>query len=111
MGHARALLPLARSLQKEAAEHIVLHGLSVRETEQLVRRLQQSEENGAGAGSGSGSKNKNRASDPNIRELQDNLSARLGAKVAIQHHTTGQGRLVIHYHSVAELDGILEHLK
>ena len=102
MGHARALLALDADLQREAAQQIALRGLSVRETEELVRRLQSAPPAG---------KPRKPAVDPDIRSLQDDLSARLGAKVSIIHSSSGKGRLVIQYHSLDELDGILNRVK
>jgi ParB family chromosome partitioning protein len=50
------------------------------------------------------------AVDPNIRRLQDDLSEKLGAAVAIEHAQNGKGRLVVKYNSLDELDGILTHI-
>jgi ParB family transcriptional regulator, chromosome partitioning protein len=103
MGHARALLGLPqRRQQVEVATLVVRKSLSVRETEALVRRLGQPQrERAAGADA---------AVDPNIRRLQDDLSEKLGATVAIEHSETGKGRLVVRYNSLDELDGILTHI-
>lgn len=103
MGHARALLGLsgARS-QAAAAADIVARGLSVRQTEALVKQLQAGGSTGKPAGTPSQS--------ADIRRLQDDLSGKLGAKVAIQHTAGGKGKLVISYNSVDELDGILGHI-
>ena len=101
MGHARALLPLTPALQREAAHQITMRGLSVRETEDLVRRLQ----------SQPGERKASKALDPNVRGLQDDLSQRLGARVSVRHNASGKGRLVIHYNTLDELDGILNHVK
>jgi ParB family chromosome partitioning protein len=101
MGHARALLPLTPVLQREAARQILLRGLSVRETEALVRRLQNE----------SAAKSEKKILDPNIRVLQEDLSERLGAKVSVQHNATGKGRLVVHYNTLEELEGIIGHMK
>ncbi len=101
MGHARALLSLSPALQREAAQQVLLRGLSVRETEDLARRLQQV----AGASLPA------KPLDPNIRLLQDNLSERLGARVRLQHGTSGKGCVVIHYNTLDELDGILSRVK
>jgi ParB family chromosome partitioning protein len=105
MGHARALLGLsgARS-QFDAARQVVSRGLSVRDTEALVRRLQSGK-------SASTKKGGDTVIDPDIRRLQDDLADKLCAKVAIQHSAKGKGKLVISYNSVDELDGILAHLK
>lgn len=105
MGHARALLGLKGSDQSEAARLVVARGLSVRETERLVRRLQQREESAAA------SPRPKRTQDPNVRELQNELSERLGARVEIQPTSRGSGKLLISYNSLEELDGILAHIK
>ncbi len=104
MGHARALLGLQGAAQIDVAQQIVARGLSVRETERLIRRYQ------AEAAEPSDSAAPP-APDPNIRRLQDDLAERLGARVAIQHGNKGTGRLVINYNSLDELDGILAHIR
>ncbi len=100
MGHARAILTLESLKQTEAARTIVAKGLSVRQTEALVRRLQQEKLTTGDV-----------RLDPDIKVLQDDLSDKLGAPVLIQHTAKGKGRLVIRYGSLDELDGILEHIK
>jgi ParB family chromosome partitioning protein len=101
MGHARALLALGhRKQQIEIAALIAKKGLSVRETEALVRRLQQP----AAAADAE-------TADPNVSRLQQELSEKLGARVAIQHSTAGKGRLIVSYNSLDELDGILAHIQ
>lgn len=100
MGHARAILTLDTVKQTDAARAIVAKGLSVRQTEALVRRLQQ-EKMATG----------DTKIDPDIKLLQDDLSDKLGAPVMIQHSAKGKGRLVIRYSSLDELDGILDHIK
>jgi len=102
MGHARALLGLEGSEQSMAARTVVGKGLTVRQTEALVRRLQQKGKNPTATP---------RTLDPNVRSLQDDLSQRLGAPVAIRHSARGRGQLVITYNSLDELDGILGHIK
>jgi len=101
MGHARALLPLPPALQQELARQVARRGLSVRETEAWVKRLQ----------SGPATPSANRAPDPDIRNLQEDLSARLGTRVLVRHGASGKGRLVIHYNTLDELDGILNRVK
>ena len=103
MGHARALLGLKGGAQSDAARQVVGRGLSVRETEKLVRRLQGVETQPA--------KPEPPREDPNVRRLQDDLSERLGARVKIQQSGRGKGKLVIAYNSLDELDGILEHIQ
>jgi len=102
MGHARALLGLEGSEQSMAARTVVGKDLTVRQTEALVRRLQQKGKNPTATP---------RTLDPNVRSLQDDLSQRLGAPVAIRHSARGRGQLVLTYNSLDELDGILGHIK
>jgi ParB family chromosome partitioning protein len=104
MGHARALLALSnRRQQVEVALLIVKRGLSVRDAEGLVRRLQHPA-SGAAQGNAAGG-------DPNVLRLEQELADKLGAKVAIQHSTGGKGKLVVSYNSLDELDGILAHIQ
>ena len=102
MGHARALLALIRHDQIEVAQLVVNRGLSVRETELLVKKTL-AQQTGA-------RKAQPTAVDPDIQRLENNLSEKLGAAVKIKPGKKGSGQLVIHFHSSAELDGILEHL-
>jgi len=101
MGHARALLGLKGPMQSQVAQTVVQRGLSVRETERLVNKLQegQAEETGE------------TPVDPNIRRLEEDLSEKLGAQVNIRHGRKGQGMVVIRYYDVDELEGILAHIK
>jgi ParB family transcriptional regulator, chromosome partitioning protein len=102
MGHARALLALSnRKQQIEIAMLVVKRGLSVRDTEGLVRRLQQSPASKVDEAP---------IGDPNVNRLEQELADKLGAKVAIQHSSGGKGRLVVSYNSLDELDGILAHI-
>ena len=101
MGHARALLGLDGNAQSHAARSVVGKGLSVRQTEALVRNLLAKKDE----------PEKQEHIDPNIRHLQDDLSQRLGARVQIQHSAKGKGKLVLAYNSLDELDGILSHIK
>ncbi|MES2675560.1 MAG: ParB/RepB/Spo0J family partition protein [Pseudomonadota bacterium] len=101
MGHARSLLTLEPAVQREIARQIVAKGLSVRQTEALVRVYQEG-------------KNKTKpvaAPSVDIRRLEERLSEKLGAGVAIQHSPKGKGKLVISYNSLDELDGILNHIQ
>lgn len=101
MGHARALLTLEGVRQSEAANDVVTRGFSVRQTEEWVRRLQSTPKL-------STEKTK---SDPNIVALQNELSEKLAASVVIRHRTKGKGMLIIHYHDLDELEGILEKIR
>jgi len=102
MGHARALLGLSGSLQSEIARKVVAKGMSVRETEQWVRRL---------LTAGPQRKSNVKTLDPDVRRLQDDLSAKLGANVTIQHAVSGKGKLIVQYNNLDELEGILAHIK
>jgi ParB family chromosome partitioning protein len=102
MGHARAILGLKGAQQSDAAAKVVRSGLSVRETEKLVRRLQGLDAKPAPVAE--------KLVDPNIRSLEQQLSDKLGAIVKLQSGARGKGRLVINYNSLEELDGILEHI-
>ena len=102
MGHARALLGLTvRRQQIEVADLVAKKGLSVRDTEALVRRLiapaavQKSDSPGV---------------DPDIHRLERELADKLGAKVAFQHGASGKGKLVVTYNTLDELEGILSHI-
>tara|TARA_B110000858_G_scaffold89247_1_gene103105 strand:- start:21251 stop:22162 length:912 start_codon:yes stop_codon:yes gene_type:complete len=103
MGHARALLSLPDIQQSEAARSVVGKGLSVRQTESLVRRLIAE----AGSNNSAGT---SKMVDPDIKNLEENLAEKLGAKVMIQHTAKGKGKLVLKYNSLDELDGILSHI-
>ena len=101
MGHARALLALIRHDQIEIGKLVVNRGLSVRETELLVKRTLAAETT---------VKTRPKAADPDIKRLENRISEKLGAGVKIKPGKKGSGQLVISFHSAAELDGILEHL-
>jgi ParB family transcriptional regulator, chromosome partitioning protein len=102
MGHARALLGLPEpKAQAAAAREVIAKGLSVRETEKLVKRLQSPSAKPAAPAS----------RDPDIRRLEAEIAEKLGAQVAVQHATGGRGKLVISYNSLDELDGILAHIR
>ena len=108
MGHARALLALTnRRQQAEVGALAARNGLSVRETEALVRKILQP----PGGSGGDGRDTASQQTDPNITRLQDDLSDKLGAKVLIQHGSGGKGKLVVAYNSLDELDGILAHIQ
>ncbi|WP_035054828.1 ParB/RepB/Spo0J family partition protein [Andreprevotia chitinilytica] len=100
MGHARALLPLDMLPQLDAAKTIALKGLSVREAEALVKKIQE----------GPALKAEKRV-DPDVRRLEEEVSERLGARVAIKTGAKGAGRVTIDYASLDELDRLLTLLK
>jgi ParB family transcriptional regulator, chromosome partitioning protein len=100
MGHARALLSLDAAKQIAAAQKIAREGLTVRAAEKLVKDAQTEPKPQAP-----------KVVDKDTIRLQDQLTAKLGAKVVIEHKDNGAGKLVISYTSLEELDGILEQLK
>ena len=104
MGHARAMLAISNPVQQlDAARQVVKKGLSVRETERLVKRMLE-------AGDKKPAKPEASA-DGDIRRLETDVSEKLGAKVRLQHTKKGSGKIVISYNSLDELDGILKHIK
>lgn len=102
MGHARALLGLEGTQQLEAARTTVAKGMTVRQTEALVRRLLQQQ---------TADPVKEHRVDSDIKRLQDKLSDQVGVPVSIQHNVKGKGRLILKYNSLDELEGILDHIK
>ncbi|MCY4328981.1 MAG: ParB/RepB/Spo0J family partition protein [Endozoicomonadaceae bacterium] len=103
MGHARALLSLSEQQQTDAANLVVSKGLSVRQTEALVRKIQEQKQ-----------QPKNIAAfnrDPDVRKLEEDLSSQIGAKVEIKQMSKSKGKLIINYQTLDELDGILQHIK
>ena len=100
MGHARALLALSGHAQVALAREAAEKQWSVRETEAAVRRALSAPKAQPTA-----------RPDPNIDQLQRDLSERLAASVAIQHKRGGKGQLVIRYGSLDELDGILARIR
>ncbi|MEW5250359.1 ParB/RepB/Spo0J family partition protein [Microbulbifer sp. 2201CG32-9] len=101
LGHAKALLGLAGETQRAAARQVVDRGLTVRQTEALVRRLQRQSQVPPAPAAGE---------NADIRRLSERLSEKVGVPVAIDHKDSGGGRLVLKYSSLDELDGILAHL-
>ena len=103
LGHAKCLLALSGNTQVMAGREIAANSMSVRQTETLVKRIHLS-----------GSVmpvEKTKQADPDILRIQQELSEKVGAPVKIQHSSKGSGNLVIKYHSVDELEGILAHIK
>ncbi|MDJ0832173.1 MAG: ParB/RepB/Spo0J family partition protein [Gammaproteobacteria bacterium] len=100
MGHARALLALAEHDQPQLAKVVVNRGLSVRETEALIKKHLAPHK----------PKAEQAAPDPNIQRLEQQISDNLCAQVKIKTGKKGAGQLIINFHSNDELDGILQHL-
>ena len=104
MGHARALLSVTDASQQfDAARQVVRKGLSVRETERLVKRMLEGKPRSSAKKTANGNRD--------IRRLEIEVSEKLGAKVRLDHAQSGAGKIVISYNSLDELDGILQHIK
>ena len=101
MGHARALLGLPAEQQTEGARHVVARGLTVRQTEALVRQWLNTQEKPVTPVK----------TDPDISRLEQRLAERLGSPVQIKHGQKGKGQLVIRYNSLDELQGVLAHIR
>jgi len=105
MGHARALLSISDPVQQyDAARQVVRKGLSVRDTERLVRHMLAPKETKTRAKAAA-------SGDADIRRLEVEVSEKLGAQVRVEHTRKGTGKLVIPYNSLDELDGILKHIR
>jgi ParB family chromosome partitioning protein len=100
MGHARALAGLPIAMQSQAAAKIVASAMSVRQAEKLVKELRTPKKS-----------EPPKPVDPNVKQLEESISERLGANVSIRYGRDGKGSLLINYNSLDELDGILEHIK
>ena len=96
MGHARALLALADDIQTNTARIVVAKELNVRETEALIKKVQQPPK-----------EIEEKPVDPNTKALEQSLSEKLGSAVVINHNKKGKGKLVISYSDLSELDGIV----
>ncbi len=102
MGHARALLALDGQKQVDTALKVAKSGMSVRDTEKLVKKLTADPDD-------NGKAPIKKALE--VQKLEESLSETLGAKVNIQYNTKGKGKLVVEYNNLDELDGILEHIQ
>ncbi len=102
MGHARALLSLEGALQSEVAKNVIARALSVRETEEMIRRVR--------VDAGKPIANRHTL-EPRFLDIQDTLKEKLSAKVVIRHNSKGRGRVVIQYKNFDELDRLLEHIQ
>lgn len=101
MGHGRAILALPAEQQAPVARDVVSRGLSVRETEALVRRHLEPVK----------PSQKPPGQTADVRQLERELSESLGAAVSIEHGKAGKGKLVISYSSLDQLDGVLAHFR
>jgi ParB family chromosome partitioning protein len=102
MGHARCLLTLDESIAVPLARQASTLGWSVRELEEAARRAQTAPK---------GKAKHAPARDPNIAALERELAERFATRVELAQSRGGRGKLVIHYHSNDELEGILGRIR
>lgn len=101
-GHARALLMLSDStVQQRTLSQIIKNGLSVRQTEELVRRLNEHQP--------SKKAQSHHRTSPDTRALEDRMRRSLGTKVSLFRSKKG-GTIVIHFYSEEELDSIYRRI-
>jgi len=100
MGHARALLALEGARQVEAAKRIAARGMSVRETEALVGKLQRGQTTRRSA-----------PPDRDLARLEEEVSSRLGTTVEIRPASKGRGRIIVQYANLDHLDQLLKKLR
>jgi ParB family chromosome partitioning protein len=104
MGHARALVNVDLvDKQLYVFNEIVNKGLSVRQTENLVRTMYH-EEKGV-------KKPVKTALAPAYKKIEDTLSSHFGTRVKLQHQKKGNGQIVLEYYSMEELNALLDKLK
>ncbi|MDA9748702.1 ParB/RepB/Spo0J family partition protein [Pelagibacteraceae bacterium] len=97
MGHARALIGVPNAYQK--AKEIVSKNLSVREAERITSKYKKT-------------KKTNQSKDPNILDLEKELSDKIGLKTSIQFNENGSsGSLTLYYSNLNQLDDIMKRLK
>ena len=98
MGHGRALLALSKAKQVEVAHQIVAKSLSVRDTERMVKHELAPPRSGKTLMSVTA----------DVRQLENTLAEKLSSKVVVKADKQGRGTLTVHFHSLEQLDGILE---
>lgn len=104
MGHARALLSVEGETQAELAKQVADQGMTVRQTEALVKKSQQP----------TNDQLKDKPADkpdPDVTRLQNQLMDTFGTQVKIDHNAKGKGKLVINFGDLEQLDGILAKIK
>ncbi|SFR95500.1 chromosome partitioning protein, ParB family [Dyella sp. OK004] len=102
MGHARCLLTLPERDAEGLALEAARNGWSVRELEEAARRAQTAPK---------GKAKSTPARDPNVADLERELAERFATRVELAQGRGGRGKLVIHYHSNDELEGILGKIR
>lgn len=100
LGHAKVLLGVTGVTQLKMARIVAEKDLSVRETEQLIQKVQFIQKPQA-----------IKSIDPDVQKLERQLSDQLGAGVSIAYNKKGRGKLIIKFFSLDQFEGILSHLK
>jgi ParB family chromosome partitioning protein len=100
-GHARALGGLAPEQQGRLIRTVIEAGLSVRQTEELVRRLREPRATSLA--------DPNKRSDPELERVEEDLRRALGTKVTLARSRRG-GRIIIEYYSDEELGQLYDRL-
>lgn len=98
MGHARALLPLNEAQQHALLGEILARHLTVRQTEAKVRALKEG---------GLPTPSRTASVSTDIAALEERLTTFMAAKVSVQHGKAGNGKVVLSYRNLDELDAIL----
>ena len=101
MGHARALLGLESDQQLAAAQEVVGKALSVRQTEEMVRKWQTEDL--------AKPLRPVKQADPQLEKISGDLSRRFAAKVSINQNPKGKGKITIAYDSPDALESILKN--
>ncbi|MCH9697366.1 MAG: ParB/RepB/Spo0J family partition protein [Gammaproteobacteria bacterium] len=102
MGHARALLAVDQDSQAQLAKQVVKNNLTVRATEQIVKRHL--------SGKDQPDNTTKVEKDPDIVRLENQLSEQLGTETKIQYAADGKGKLVINFHDLDHLQGVLARI-
>lgn len=104
MGHARAIINFdSVDTQLDVFHQIIKDGLSVRQTEELVRRINPKNKKKV-------VKEKKDVLPANIKKLEDTISSHLSTRVIMQHQKSGSGSISIKYSTIVELNTILEKM-
>lgn len=101
MGHARALLGLEPAMQIALAQEIASKGLSVRQVETMVSRIEQVKDKKTNV--------QPKVKDSDTLRLEEDLSNAIGASVKLTANRKGKGKLVIEFSSYDQLDGIISY--
>ena len=105
MGHARALINIDTvDKQLYVFHEIKKKGISVRQTEELVRKLYKAEKPGAVKSS------VKESLPPAYKRIEDNLASYFGTKVKLVHQKNGSGSITVEYYSLQELNKILDQM-